>query len=115
MHKNSRHSTAKLPASGANFYSLRSVVDSTTLSRLPFCLRVLAENVMRHIGHNDVAQADLDRLAGWSADGPLIEVPFHPARVLMQDYTGIPSLVDLAALRDACQFKSLVSLLVIFV
>ncbi|MES2184090.1 MAG: aconitate hydratase AcnA [Pseudomonadota bacterium] len=107
MHKNPHNSTVKLPTSGAHLYSLRSVVDSARLSRLPYCLRVLAENVLRHIGHNDVAQADLDRLAGWSADGPLIEVPFHPARVLMQDYTGIPSLVDLAALRDASSLLGL--------
>ncbi|MCJ0764132.1 aconitate hydratase AcnA [Variovorax sp. CYS-02] len=68
---------------------------------MPFCLRILAENVLRHIGHNDVSDADLERLAAWQPDGALIEVPFHPARVLMQDYTGIPALVDLAALRDA--------------
>ncbi len=67
----------------------------------PYCLRVLAENVARHVGHNGVTAADLIRTLAWSPDANAsIEVPFHPSRVLMQDYTGIPALVDLAALRD---------------
>lgn len=70
-------------------------------SRLPFCLRILAENVLRNIGQSDLSWEDLDRLLKWNAStAQTLEVPFHPARVLMQDYTGIPTLVDLAALRD---------------
>jgi aconitate hydratase len=70
--------------------------------RSPYCLRILAENVLRHVGHNGVTAADLARVLAWSpSTRDAIEVPFHPARVLMQDYTGIPSLVDLAALRHA--------------
>lgn len=72
------------------------------LARAPYCLRILIENVLRHVGRNDVTDADVARLAGWSPSrGDIIPVPFHPARVLMQDYTGIPTLVDLAAMRDA--------------
>lgn len=72
-----------------------------SVDRLPLCLRVLAENVLRYIGHNDVEAADLERLLAWDPSGvETIEVPFHPARVLLQDYAGIPTLVDLAALRD---------------
>jgi aconitate hydratase len=75
---------------------------SIELDRLPYCLRILIENVLRHIGHNDVADDDVDCLANWSPNrNEIIPVPFHPARVLMQDYTGIPTLVDLAAMRDA--------------
>ncbi|MBV6307217.1 aconitate hydratase AcnA [Candidimonas humi] len=85
------------------FYSLPALQQAgrVDLARLPYCLRVLAENVLRNIGRNDVANTDLQRLLAWRADAPdTIEVPFHPARVLMQDYTGIPTLADLAALRD---------------
>lgn len=72
-----------------------------SVDRLPLCLRVLAENILRHIGHNDVEAADLQRLLAWEPAGvETIEVPFHPARVLLQDYAGLPTLVDLAALRD---------------
>jgi len=72
------------------------------LARLPYCLRVLLENVLRHTGRNDVDDDDVRRLAGWSpSSSDIIPVSFHPARVLMQDYTGIPTLVDLAAMRDA--------------
>jgi aconitate hydratase len=71
-------------------------------ARLPFVVRVLLENVMRNVGRNDVKSDDVIRLAGWDPAGAAVmEVPFHPARVLMQDYTGIPTLVDLAAMRDA--------------
>ncbi|MDQ0475223.1 aconitate hydratase AcnA [Labrys wisconsinensis] len=70
--------------------------------RLPFVVRILLENVLRHVGRNDVTMDDAVRLAGWDpAAEAVTEVPFHPARVLMQDYTGIPTLVDLAAMRDA--------------
>jgi aconitate hydratase len=70
-------------------------------ARQPWSLRILAENVLRNLGRNEVTQAHLEALLEWSPRlKEAIEVPFHPARVLMQDYTGIPTLVDLAALRD---------------
>ncbi|APV51345.1 aconitate hydratase 1 [Betaproteobacteria bacterium GR16-43] len=71
---------------------------------IPGCLRILAENALRHVGHNGVTASDVEGLLRWNpAATESLAVPFHPARVLMQDYTGIPSLVDLAALRDAMQ------------
>lgn len=90
--------------SGTHIYSIASATagGAEAIARLPYCLRVLAENVLRHIGTNDVEEADFCRLLAWHpSSGDVIPVPFHPARVLMQDYTGIPALVDLAALRDA--------------
>ncbi|MBS7542808.1 aconitate hydratase AcnA [Ancylobacter oerskovii] len=73
-----------------------------TLATRPYCLRVLLENVLRNVGVNDIGEEDVRRLIAWSpAADEIIPVPFHPARVLMQDYTGIPTLVDLAAMRDA--------------
>jgi aconitate hydratase len=90
--------TATFEAGGGRFACHPIPADSS----LPFCLRVLAENVLRHQGRNGLDRADLERTLGWKPAMPAaIEVPFHPARVLMQDYTGIPSLVDLAALRHA--------------
>ncbi|WP_091908529.1 aconitate hydratase AcnA [Chitinasiproducens palmae] len=85
------------------YASLSSLHDDYpgAVARLPKCLRVLAENVLRNLGNSDVEEADLARLLGWRAQGDdVVPVPFHPARVLMQDYTGIPTLVDLAAMRD---------------
>jgi aconitate hydratase len=66
-------------------------------TRLPYTLRILLENVLRH-GSEDEAAA----VAGWVADAePSREISFHPARVLLQDFTGVPAVVDLAAMRNA--------------
>ncbi len=66
-------------------------------ARLPYTLRILLENVLRH-GDDEGAEA----VAGWVADAePSREISFHPARVLLQDFTGVPAVVDLAAMRDA--------------
>src|SRR4029077_2851312 len=68
-------------------------------TRLPYTLRILLENVLRH-GSEEGAQA----ISGWVADAePSHEIAFHPARVLLQDFTGVPAVVDLAAMRDAME------------
>ncbi|NML44441.1 aconitate hydratase AcnA [Ramlibacter sp. G-1-2-2] len=85
-------------------YSLAAAAPGVALDRLPYCVRVLAENVLRHIGQNGLTSDDLMALLAWKPDqAEPIEVPFHPGRVLMQDYTGIPALVDLATLRNGMQ------------
>ena len=73
------------------------------LDRLPFSIRVLLENALRHAGRGFVSEAHVRELAGWSPDRrPAAgEVPFMPARVVLQDFTGVPCVVDLAAMRDA--------------
>ena len=72
------------------------------VATLPYTIRVLLENALRNVGHNDVSAEDVRRIADWDeAAEHVTEVPFHPARVLLQDYTGIPTFVDLAAMRDA--------------
>src|SRR3954449_1672454 len=72
------------------------------VSRLPFSLKVLLENLLRTEGNGSVAAADIEALAGWDAKAqPSKEIAFTPARVLMQDFTGVPAVVDLAAMRDA--------------
>ena len=72
------------------------------VSRLPFALRVLLENLLRHEDGVGVTAADIEALASWDpAAAPSVEIAFRPARVLMQDFTGVPAVVDLAAMRDA--------------
>ncbi len=72
------------------------------IKRLPFSIRILVENLLRKLDGHIVKEADLRNIAGWqkSYEAP-VEVPYHPARVLMQDFTGVPAVVDLAAMRDA--------------
>ena len=72
------------------------------VSSLPFSVRVLLEAALRNLDGYQVREEDVAALANWNADNPNpIEIPFKPARVVLQDFTGVPSLVDLAALRSA--------------
>jgi aconitate hydratase len=72
------------------------------VARLPFSLKVLLENLLRTEGNGSVTAADIEALASWDARAqPSREIAFTPARVLMQDFTGVPAVVDLAAMRDA--------------
>ena len=72
------------------------------VSQLPFSIKVLLESVLRQIDDFQVRREDVEKLAAWGqGDGERGEVPFKPARVLMQDFTGVPAVVDLAALRSA--------------
>ncbi len=79
--------------------AVRGIAD---LGRLPFSIRILVENLMRKLDGRVVKEEDLVAVANWQPtyDVP-VEIPFHPARVLMQDFTGVPAVVDLAAMRDA--------------
>ncbi len=72
------------------------------VDRLPFSIRILVENLLRKLDGRIVREEDLLNVARWKKryDAPL-EIPYHPARVLMQDFTGVPAVVDLAAMRDA--------------
>jgi len=70
--------------------------------RLPYSLKVLLENVLRLEDGRSVTSGDVEAIASWDAGAePSAEIPFQPARVLMQDFTGVPAVVDLAAMRDA--------------
>ena len=72
------------------------------LSRLPFSLKILLENLLRREDGVNVTAADIEFLARWDAKAqPSREIAYMPARVLMQDFTGVPAIVDLAAMRDA--------------
>ncbi len=72
------------------------------LDRLPFSVKILLENLLRNVDGFSVTEAHVRQLAGWSPTTPeTVELPFKPARVILQDFTGVPCLVDLAALRSA--------------
>ncbi|MGK2932780.1 MAG: aconitate hydratase [Solirubrobacterales bacterium] len=72
------------------------------VARLPYSMKVLLENVLRLEDGISVSAKDIEAIASWDAAAePSVEIPFQPARVLMQDFTGVPAVVDLAAMRDA--------------
>jgi len=71
-----------------------------SLDRLPFSIRVLLENALRHAGGGYVAEEHVASVARWSPTNAGAEIPFMPARVVLQDFTGVPAVVDLAAMRD---------------
>ncbi|HMN87723.1 MAG TPA: aconitase family protein, partial [Bauldia sp.] len=71
------------------------------IDRLPFSLKVLLENLLRTEDGRSVTAEDIKALAGWATQPEAREIAFRPARVLMQDFTGVPAVVDLAAMRDA--------------
>jgi len=84
-------------------YRLQALTDmGVNLARLPFSLRVLLENLLRHEDGRTVTADDIKFLAAWDPKAePSREIAYMPARVLMQDFTGVPAIVDLAAMRDA--------------
>jgi aconitate hydratase len=83
-------------------FRLRALRERFDIARLPFSLKILLENLLRTEGDGAVAAADIEALATWDpAAQPSREIAFTPARVLMQDFTGVPAVVDLAAMRDA--------------
>ncbi|HEX7004856.1 MAG TPA: aconitate hydratase AcnA [Trueperaceae bacterium] len=74
------------------------------IDRLPFSIKVLLESLLRNENGYDVTAEDIERLAAYDAAQPAqVEIPFKPARVILQDFTGVPAVVDLAALRSAMQ------------
>jgi aconitate hydratase len=71
---------------------------------LPYSLRILLENLLRTEDGRNVKKEDVRALAGWNSQTrPNREIAFTPSRVLLQDFTGVPAVVDLAAMRDAMQ------------
>ena len=73
-----------------------------SIDRLPFSIRILVENLLRRHDGVIVSDQDLAAIADWRKTyRQPVEIAYHPARVLMQDFTGVPAVVDLAAMRDA--------------
>jgi aconitate hydratase A / 2-methylisocitrate dehydratase len=73
----------------------------TTLNRLPFSIRIVLEAALRQCNDNEIRQDDVKNIAAWTPTGERPGIPFLPARVVMQDFTGVPAVVDLAAMRSA--------------
>src|SRR6201991_4563285 len=96
-------STLKVGNSTYNIFRLKALEKTgVDLTRLPFSLRILLENLLRHEDGRTVTKDDIQFLACWDPSAePSREIAYMPARVLMQDFTGVPAIVDLAAMRDA--------------
>jgi aconitate hydratase len=83
------------------YYSLKKVADKyPQIRKLPYSIRILLENVLRNYDNFSITDAHIQNLINWSPKGSEEEVPFKPARVLMQDFTGVPAVVDIAAIRS---------------
>ncbi|HPR82777.1 MAG TPA: aconitate hydratase AcnA [Pontiellaceae bacterium] len=95
----------KLSGSDVCYYSLPELEKQGgyDFSRMPFSVKVLLESLLRMQGHPAYTPQHVTQLAQWSPRSELVELPFMPARVLLQDFTGVPCVVDLAALRSAMQ------------
>ncbi len=100
------HAAATLSTSAGDvtYYRLQQLADDGLgdIDTLPYSIRVLLEACLRHVDGFIVNESDVTALAGWSAEGvEPAEIPFKPGRVVLQDFTGVPAVVDLAALRSA--------------
>ena len=85
-----------------DYYSLPQAEGLGDISRLPVTLKILLENLLRFEDDNTVKRADIEALSNWVANPPSAEeIAYRPARVLMQDFTGVPAVADLAAMRSA--------------
>ncbi|CAI0436403.1 unnamed protein product [Linum tenue] len=94
-----------LPKAGGGefgkFYSLPALNDPR-IDRLPYSIRILLESAIRNCDEFQVTKEDVEKIIDWENTSPKnVEIPFKPARVLLQDFTGVPAVVDLACMRDA--------------
>jgi aconitate hydratase len=104
MTSNSFDAKATLTVGGRSLeiYRLDALQAKYDVARLPFSLKILLENLLRNEDGETIRAQDIEALAKWNAkDEPNQEIAFTPARVVMQDFTGVPAVVDLAAMRDA--------------
>ena len=106
MSDNSFDARADLEVGGRSYeiYRLDALQQKFDVARLPFSLKVLLENLLRNEDGVGVRKEDVEALATWDHSAePSKEIAFTPARVVMQDFTGVPAVVDLAAMRDAME------------
>ncbi len=94
---------SSLNVNGDEFELFRiDAIKSGHVERLPYSLKILLENLLRHEDGRDVTRDDIEALAAWDPKAePSQEISFTPSRVILQDFTGVPAVVDLAAMRDA--------------
>lgn len=87
---------------GGTYFALQALDDSgISTTHLPYSMRVLLEGALRNCDGFLIREEDVKAIAGWEANSERGEIPFRPSRVILQDFTGVPAVVDLAALRDA--------------
>ena len=87
---------------GGAYFALQALDDSgISTAHLPYSMRVLLEGALRNCDGFLIREEDVKSIAGWQANSERGEIPFRPSRVILQDFTGVPAVVDLAALRDA--------------
>ncbi|MBT5593311.1 MAG: aconitate hydratase, partial [Euryarchaeota archaeon] len=87
---------------GGAYFALQALDDSgISTAHLPYSMRVLLEGALRNCDGFLIREEDMKSIAGWQANSERGEIPFRPSRVILQDFTGVPAVVDLAALRDA--------------
>ena len=99
---NSFSTRGSLDVGGKGYEIYRLPALETDVSRLPYSLKVLLENLLRFEDNKTVNRSDIEALINWDPRAePSQEIAYRPARVLMQDFTGVPAIVDLAAMRDA--------------
>jgi aconitate hydratase len=98
------HQQLKADSFGSvSYYSLPQLeaMGFANVSRLPHTIKILLESLLRNCDNEVITQSHVLSVANWQAQGARDEIPYKPARVILQDFTGVPALVDLAAMRDA--------------
>ncbi len=97
-------STLIAPEGPVTYFNINKLSDAgfADIDRLPFSIKVLLENLLRNEDGKIISSTDIENMARWNSDSANTrEVPFLPARILLQDFTGVPAVLDMAAMRDA--------------
>ena len=95
---------ATLDVNGKRYHYSSLKPLAARIQRLPYSLKILLENLLRHEDGENITRSDIEALCNWDAKAePATEIAFTPARVVLQDFTGVPAVVDLAAMRDAME------------
>ena len=86
---------------GYSYFSLKSIASIKDIENLPYSIRILLENMIRSKDKGVASDEDIENVRSWSpANISNKEIPFMPSRVVLQDFTGVPAVVDLATMRD---------------
>ena len=89
------------PTGEFNYFSLAELnKEGRNVEELPFSIRILLENIIRNFNNNSFNKTHLNNILAWNSKKEHGEIPYLPARVLMQDFTGVPSVVDIASIRS---------------
>ena len=100
----SARGTLDVGSQSYEMYRLSALENDYQVSRLPYSMKILLENLLRNENGKDVTADDIKAVAQWNAKAEQTqEIAFTPSRVILQDFTGVPAIVDLAAMRDAMQ------------